>query len=205
MAKVKIGIARLNASETLLKASHVITQITGNANFPSPTPTILQIMNAHNALLKATDEAMGRDHEKVALRKIRHHEMKLLMSQLAYYVQDASGGDEEKIISSGFETVAPPSRVPLLLPPENLTAFPKWEPGKIMLRWKRIYKAHGYIVEMTEGNPEDQTLWKPIAFPTKAKQLITGLKTGHVYWFRIKAINPAGVSGPSDPARSMAL
>lgn len=205
MAKVKTGIARLNATDILLKATHIITQMTGNANFPSPKPTLAQITNARNALMTATEEAFNKDREKIALRNIRHDELKRLLNKLAFNVQDTSDGIEEKIISSGFETASRGSHVGLLHPPENLTAFPKWEPGHIMLRWKRIYKANSYIIEMSEGNPADETLWKSIAISTKAKHLITGLQTGHIYWFRVMAVNPAGKSGQSDPTRSIAL
>ena len=102
MAKVKIGMKGLTVPEQIERARLIVTNMTGNADYTTPSPALTVISTAADALETAYNESRNRDKVKVALMRMRRKELLYVINQLGAYVQQASGGDEEKIFSSGL-------------------------------------------------------------------------------------------------------
>jgi len=204
MARIKLGLSGINVSDSLAKAVHVITQMTGKPVFATPTPPLSDVQAAVDALTAAAEAAANGDSVKIATRNLRKSELLSLLRRLGAYVQSISGGDEEIILSSGFEVVEEGNPKPPLVPASNVTAVVSDEVGSIEVTWNKLDGARSYVVEMNGSDPLNETLWAPVGYTTAAKFTKGGLQTGHVYWFRVRGIGPRGLGPPSDPAKSVA-
>ena len=130
------------------------------------------------------------------------------MRSLSGYIQSASDGVAVVITSSGFEVVQP--RTPVGLPPaiENLAAETSGYPGCANLKWKSLkQKADSYAIYFTQTDPTSTTAqWQLIGFSSKASYFAENLPNHNQYfWFAVVAVNSAGVSEMSEPAKAMVL
>jgi hypothetical protein len=204
MARVKFGLSRLNAEGTVLKANHVINHLTGNIYFPTPNPTIPTVETAVDYLGDAIIAAQNGGSDQIDLRNLRTKEVKTLLKELGVYVQDESKGDEMKILSSGFDVIVRGGPVGPLPAATNVTGKTGAAIGTSELHWDKVKGAGAYIVEKTSGDPSVEAGWTVHGYTTRSRYVATGLTTGQVNWFRIKAIGAAGVGAQSDPVRSVA-
>ena len=105
MAKVKLGLNRLNPDQKIDQANTIKTALTGNANFPTPNPTLAAYgtlittvqakVNAYNSLKAQLDAALA--DRDAAIRALDAG-----TTQMGDYVQNVSGGDRTKIESAGM-------------------------------------------------------------------------------------------------------
>jgi hypothetical protein len=105
MAKVKLGLRNLTRDQKIDQANTIKTAMTGNANFPTPNPTLASYgtaitavqtkLNAYNLLKAQTDTALSDCDAAIGT-------MDGLTTQLGDYVQNVSGGDRTKIESAGM-------------------------------------------------------------------------------------------------------
>ena len=109
MAKVKLSLGNLSAEDLVAFANTVKTAMTGNANFPTPNPTLAAFgtlittastkIAAHNTAKAAAETALA--DRDAALASLRGS-----FSLLGDYVQNTSGGDATKIESAGMDVRA---------------------------------------------------------------------------------------------------
>src|SRR5436190_15734008 len=105
MAITKIGLAEMPVPEKIQFARQIVTQMTGNANFTTPAPTLASISTAATALESAYNAAQAAYATAKALTSTQDDKeaaLDLILSQEANYVENTSGGDKAKIESSGF-------------------------------------------------------------------------------------------------------
>ncbi|MBK5286442.1 MAG: hypothetical protein JJE25_13670, partial [Bacteroidia bacterium] len=131
------------------KSNSIFTLMTGNANFPTPSPTLLFIKGKITALETAFQNAINGGKNLKALVKLAKRDLLLNLSLLMSYVQNTSGGDETKILSSGFGVKAPGAPVGILPAPQNVKAEYNGNSGEAVVRWKAVAKRKGYIVQMS--------------------------------------------------------
>ncbi len=53
MAKIRLNFSRLPVPQKIAKAQQIVTAITGNANFPTPSPVLANITTAVTELAAA--------------------------------------------------------------------------------------------------------------------------------------------------------
>lgn len=196
------GVRKLTASQLVAKALFVETKMAGNLNFPTPTPTIASITAARGDLEAAIVAAMDGGKTAHLDKRMKEAALILLLTELAGYVTSVSGGDEAKIISSGFDVRKVPEPIGPLEAPGNLRADLTEFPGQASLRWDPVYGGYSYIV-YRKPDGADESEWTAIATVPRASYLDEGLSSGKVYWFKVIAIGAAGPSPASDPARTM--
>ncbi len=207
MAKVKLGLNNLTVSEFILKVQFIISSMTGNGNFPTPEPPLADVQTNLDALIVLTEQAANRDKVKVALRKEQHKVVEGMCVQLAAYVQSASKGDLDKILSSGFEVIERGGPVGLLPAPQDLRVKSEQGfSGQLRLEWKRVHGASSYIVQQTTANPADpDSPWTDVGHPQKSKYTAEGLTPGTVYSFRVIAVGADGLGAASTAVSQMAV
>lgn len=207
MSKIKLNLRNLPVQEKIAKARTIITSITGNANFPTPTPTLLVVTGATDALetsaatVQTTKAKLKTDFSDQAEKE---DFLDKIMTQLAAYIESVAGDDETKIHSAGMDTKAakgPTASLPTL--PQALTPTIGDHDGEVDLSWDTVPKAKSYIIEMSV-DPPTQTTWQHAGVSTKSRFTVTGLTSGTRYWFRVAAVGAAGQSGWSDPAMKIA-
>jgi hypothetical protein len=190
----KLGFNKMSPTDKVSKARQIVTAMTGNANFPTPTPPLASVTTAADAL-EAAQQAINGEEINTVLRDEAEAELETLMSGLQGYVDAASLKDTAKILSAGFEVRDARTAVGLLGPVESVTAKLGIFPATIDLKWKPIKRSKLFIVEYRMNNGPINA-WEFGGETTKSKITIEGLQSNVVYDFKITCVSTAG-PGPS--------
>jgi hypothetical protein len=190
MAKVKIGFNGLSVPAQVERARNIKGKMTGNVAYPTPNPTLTALGDAADALETAYNESRSRDTVKMATMRIRRKELLFLAFQLAAYVQEASDGDEEKILSSGYDVrgKGTPHSVTAGMV-NNVQVEDGSAEGKAVVSFDKADDAIIYVIEVAQNvNPFPGPQFEQKGFSTKTKREISGLNPGSTYLIRVTAI-----------------
>jgi len=202
-SKVKLGLYGRTAEDLIVFARNIVTSMTGNVSFPTPVD-LAEISAAADALESATESALnGGRIQHLAKREAVEALRKLLRNEGAY-VQSASDGDANKILSAGMLVNKKPQPVGVLPAPKDLLATVSNFEGAIDLDWARVDGGRSYTVYINSGDPNDDKAWTPVYATTKSRATITDLSPGTFYWFKVAANGAAGMGPVSDASRSVA-
>lgn len=206
--KVKLNFKSLTMTEKIARARLIVQNMTANADrFPNPMPRLSEVTAVIDAAEQAYNAALqARDLSKQRTAELAEQEDALdeMAGRLASFVESASGGKEEIILSAGMDVRAPnlaTGQPPA--PPASLSATTGDHEGEIDLSWNASPNAKSYIVERSP-NPQTDNSWTQADVVSTSKATIKGLKSGDKYWFRVAAVGSAGTSDWSDPAMKMA-
>lgn len=201
LARVKRALTRLSAAQLIDRARAHVVALSGNPWFPSPQPSLAVIEAAIDALVEADAAVLTNGGRQDYLaRNQRMRELKDLLILLAAYVQVQSGGDAERILSTGFGVRAKAGPAGPLLAPANLRARFMPLAGMIHLHWGGVRRRLLYEVQIRAGHgalPED---WTPLIAIAYNYFNATGLASSVDYSFRVRAIGAAGPGPWSDIA-----
>ncbi len=172
----------------------ILTGMSGNTNYPTPSPTLAVIRTALGVFSDAVDAAAGGGVALTAVKNEKRAALVTLVRQLASYVQVTCNANLAVLLTSGFPPQKP-TRSPIgeLPAPANLTvmlgthtgeldASATPVPGAAVYNWRVATAAQPGVVVQT-----DQT--------TAASTTFSGLTPGVVY---IVEANAVGSAGPSD-------
>lgn len=207
MAKIRLNLSRLTIPEKIAKAQQIVTALTGNTSFPTPSPSLANITSAANELKTASDEVQTVTQtrkEKTSIQTQKEDSIDQLLTQLAAYVESVAGSNEQMILSAGMDVRAPAT--PTTTAPEQpqgLTATAGDHDGEIDLSWDTVTGARSYVVEKST-DPATPNTWAHAGVSTRSTFVAGGLTSGTRYWFRVAAVNNNGQSGWSDPAMKIA-
>ena len=203
MAKAKLSLDKLNPDGVVAQALTIKTAMTGNAHFTTPNPTLTAVgtaittsqtkIAAYNAALTAVDTAMAdRDAADAALR--------LLLTQLAAYVDNISGGDAAIIASSGMGVRNGNGSIGALSQVLTLVVKAGDNEGTLTASWATVRGAIAYEVwASTDPVTGDSWVQKMTAGRTDA--VVNGFTSGTKQWIRVRAVGANNQTGPwSDPA-----
>jgi hypothetical protein len=200
---IKLGINKLYTPEAVLaKLRLLILKLTGNANFPTTSPSIVQLQAIADALEPLIDEVKAGNLAKMEQRNNQVELGKEAIRQLSYDIQFQSRGDEEKIKSAGFEVRKQRSAPQLPGQVQNLRSSALGN-GKIKLLWKKLAHADLYVIAQATNIVANE--WEPFNKTTRCSIVLENLIPGHVYYFRVFAINSMGDGNPSDVVEQMCL
>jgi len=206
MNKIKLNLRNMNYSEKLQFARQIVTSMTGNANFTTPDPALAAVTTAADELETAYNEANVARQDaaaKASTQDDKDYSLDMILVKLANYVENASSGDESKILSAGMGLRSKPAPIGALSLPSGLTATAGDKEGEIDLSWDRVNGAKSYVVEQSP-EPLTSTSWKQVTISTKSSFTVLGLVSGSKYWFRVSGIGAAGQGPWSDPATKYA-
>jgi len=197
MAKAKVimdfSANRYPDSEFKVKCDTVIADLTNNVNFPTLADKALAIKK-ENDNFAGLLARMPEGNKQVTLAK-NQSRMALvdLMGSTALQVQDISNGDEQLILSAGFDVRRKSAPVGELERIETVIAKPGSSRGSLEISWDVIPNAYMYEIEYCESPNSPDSKWIRLS-TTKHKIIIDGLIRGKAYAIRVAA---AG----SDPKR----
>ncbi|MBL0310106.1 MAG: fibronectin type III domain-containing protein [Bacteroidetes bacterium] len=191
MAKVKLGFYGLTVPEQSLRLIHIIKEMTGNVNFPNPSPTLAVMLQAARDLSKAYEMSRNRDKEQVAIMNLRRAELLELVRQLGAYVQMASMGDVEKILSSGFGVAELPAARPPVAQVQKIRVRQWSSLGSLRAIWGKVTAAEAYEVQLSDSGPEDK-FFKHYITVIGSRLTIKDLVPGKIYWVRVRAVGRRG-------------
>jgi hypothetical protein len=200
--RVSLGFARKIDTDLIAFARNVITLMTGNAQYPTPSPTLPTITTSVDAFEVAVHEALDGGKIVIATRNAARVELLSLVRQLAAYVQGHCGDDLVNLIGSGFDAVRAPSPIGQLPAPQNARLLLTGMNGELSLRFDKVYNAANYAYQTAT---DDVGPWTDHALSSNTKVTLDGLIPGKVYWARVRANGTTGPSEWSNPATAMAV
>lgn len=207
MAKIKLNFSRLSLSEKIAKARQIVTALTDNPSFPTPSPALATVTTGINdAESAAADAQQARQtaKEKTSIQNQKEDALEKLVSQLASYVESVAGDDAALIFSAGMDTrVRSVAATETPAQPQGLSASAGDHDGEIDLSWDKLAGSKSYVIERS-ADPPTETSWTHAGVSTRSAFTVSGLVSGTRYWFRVAAINANGQSGWSDPAMKIA-
>lgn len=205
MGKLKMGLSNLSPEKLAQKAMNIETKMGGNPHFPEPVPDLASLAAARVELSEWTEKAQFGDRLAISTRRTKQKALADLIRSLAHYVSLTANGDEDIILSSGFEIRRKSEPIPPVGVPQALTAKRSTKSGVIELAWNAPVGSVSYVVEMTTQDPAATgSEFTYLGTAHRSKFTVTNLAPGTYYWFRVKAIGRGSESGFSDPAMIMA-
>jgi hypothetical protein len=202
MNKVKFSLKDLPDAEVIQVCTNLKTSLSGNASFPTPTPTLTifggVLTNAQTKLtapdteqMIAKQATMDQDSAMDGLRG--------MAMQLARYVDVTANGNESMITSAGLNVRA--AKTPQSVPSQavNLSLTAGDNEGSLHVHWDPLDNGKSYEVQAS-ADPFTPTSFATHDTVTKSSTTLTSLTSGSRTWARVRAINTAGKGAWSDPA-----
>jgi hypothetical protein len=206
MARIKLNLRNLSVPAKIAKTRQIVTAMTDNKSFPSPTPALNDVTVAVNGLEEAAAQLQSARAEvttRTASQDNAETKLDQLLTQLSGYVESVAGKDDTLITSVGMETKASPSTPTLPNVPQALSATTGDHDGELFLSWKPVPNAKSYVIE-SSTDPATPASWEHAGIATSSTKTIGGLKSGTRFWFRVAALGAGGQSGWSEHATKVA-
>jgi len=201
--KVAVGFLTQSKDADLIVASErIVVGMTGNAAYPTPNPTLADLIAARNSYIAAVNAAMD-SHLGVVVRRQQRAAFTAMLRDLAHYVQVASGGDLAILLSSGFTAQKQKKPVGPLPAPANMRLKRGKTSGLLIARCDKLLQAGAY--EWRYANVATPTVWVNLESTFAAHVAIEGLTPGTQYTTQVRALGTAGPSDWSDTATLMVL
>lgn len=182
----------------------VISMMTGNAAYTTPVPTLLSLTTQTDELETRYQAAINGGKDKKLLVQLALRALKSSVVTLTGYVQSASEGDEEKILSAGFDVKRPRTPVGILSPPTGVRSAFGNHAGEIIVRFGGVKGKLVYKVQIND-TPGDETKWVDYLYTGKNRFVAQGLITDKWYSFRIATLSAQGLGGWSDSTSQKAF
>jgi hypothetical protein len=205
MAKLKLGIAKLNSADLIFYCISIQNKMKSNAHLPNPTPSLTQIDAKCESLKELDIQGQSGDRTAIVGRNAAAEQLKKLLRTLSLYIALVADGNGVVILSSGYEISREPSPPAPLSKPAALLAKRSDREGQVKLKWVPVRNAVNCQIEITTTEPTDsQAKWESVGVTSKSKFVVEDLTPGTYYWFRIKAFGRRHESPYSKPALTMA-
>ncbi len=204
---VKPSISFLTSdSDALLitDTGSILNALTGNASYPTPTPTLPVIKTALDGFTAAVADAANGGVALTATKNDKRAALVALLRELASYVQVTCKGDLTVLLTSGFP-IQKPQRFPIgVLPaPTGLTVSLGSRTGELNASATPIPGAAIYNWRVTTAAQPSTVV--QTAQTTAASNIFDGLTPGVVYNIQANAVGSAGPSDWSDPVPQMVV
>ena len=204
IAKASISFLNDDTDPQLITdASGIVQSMTGNAIYPTPTPTLAAVSTALAAFTHALSAAAEGGVPLTLAKNDARAVLTGLVRELSSYVQLACKGDMTKLLTSGFP-VQKAARTPVgVLPPPTVTVKLGSKSGDLAAKLAPLAGAAVYNWRVTTAtSPAAPVL---TAQTTAASNTFTGLTPGVVYQVSANAVSSGGTSDWSDPATQMVV
>lgn len=203
MLKISLGLSRMPIADKIAKAKMIIQKLTGNANFTTPVPPLLDVTAQVTATETAKTKADAAKKTSIEMTAIMHQEEKgldTILTKLANYVEVTADGDVAKIESSGFTPASKATPIGTLPQPQNCGITTGDNAGEIDPGCDNVKGAKTYVWQINTVDPIKEGDWKDAVTSTKSTCIIPNLTSGTRCWVRVAAVGAAGRSAWSDPA-----
>jgi hypothetical protein len=181
------------ANDLANTADDVVDGLTGNAAFPSPPITAVELTGLNTTLRTSITASDAGGPVQTAAKKKAYNAVTDALRKNANYVEIQSDNDLETLLSSGFDVVSTnraqaPLVQPVILQISNLATT------QLLIRLDGVLNARSYQVQIstTVNGP-----WQEAGIFTAARRIVLpGLTPGTVYFVRARAIG--GSTGYSE-------
>jgi hypothetical protein len=179
----------------LVRARGIVTAMTGNSWFSSPSPSLATVSAAIDALDQAETAARSKTVGTTAIRDAKRRELQMVLEQLRAYVQAIADANPESAASI-IESAAMFVKGKGGRTPQVFEVNPGPVSGSVKVLLPRARDRDGYeVAQSTDGG----RTWVSLDYRTRASLVVTGLKPGSRVYFRYRVVTPDGPGDWSDP------
>ena len=196
IARVALGFARFNSGKLIEFVRNIVTLMTGNANFTTPSPPLATVTSAVDQYDSLVQEASNGDRIVIKARNAARAGLLSLMRQLASYVQGQCAGDVAILVTSGFKAIK--QRSPSVIPavPINPRLTPGPNTGTLIFRFGRGQNVSNFSIQLANDSEGPWTDW---GLSSKTRVLLDNLTPLQSKWARARANGAAGSSDWTEP------
>jgi len=195
---------RYSDSELIIKTAAIQLMMTGNVFYLEPDPPLLALSQVFTNFTVAVSNAENRGRREVSFKNAARLELENLLRLLGLYVQKASFGIEDRILTTGFDTAKKREVVGPLPQPTSLVVNQGINSGEVSLECNVIPKAAYYEFEYTDLPLLPNRVWVNVS-STKHQVKIQGLTKGLEYLFRAAGKNSDPSCNWSAPITRMVI
>jgi len=196
-AKIKAALFKLSIIATISKVRQILTMLTGNGNFPNPPYPIPGVEADVDILEQLNNQVISGNRSSVVPRNTQLEIVRKKVSTLATYVNATAMGDPTMLATSGFEFAKQPAPKAIPSTIVSITARSIQPLGCVKLSWSASPERDYYVIENRIG---EMGSWEEVGIATKNHYTISGLAFRQDVYFRVAAVNAAGMSSWSDVA-----
>ena len=201
--KITLDLKNYTVPDKVQFVRQVVTQMTGNANFPTPSPALAALTTkANNFETAFNTQQSAQQAAKTATTNLGTADAAAdaALNSLANYVEETAAGDAAKIESAGLNLRAPKTPTTSLATPQNLGLTVGDNDGELDAAWDPTAKAKNYEVQVSDDPPTSSS-WRAGDIASASKVTLKNLTSGSKVWVRVRALGPKGLKSPwSDPA-----
>lgn len=202
MKQVIVDYSKRTAEKVVVVSNSSINKLTGNATFPDLPVALADQAMQTTTVDNAITAAALRDREKLAALRSEKKILADMLRKNAKYVNAiVIDGDEEKLLSSGFDLTKTPEQNQLPSAIEKFDADFTNIIGSIQLGWKRSRHARYYNVFISADHGQTWTMLNTVF---GRKMLVEQLVSGKRYQFKVVPVGLAGDGPESDIASQVA-
>ncbi len=198
MAKIKVSVDfsmhNYSDKELAIQGQTVSENLTDNLNFPTLKETATAIKTASDILYGYLANMATGNKQLTAEKNVARLNLENLLGATALKVQDISGGDEVKILSSGFEINRKPAPVGELDQVMNVKVKLGKTSGSLDISWDVVNHAYSYEIRFIKNPKTDTSVYTSVTC-TKHKVTIENLSPGQTYIIQVAGVgsNPKRV------------
>src|SRR5882724_8087882 len=100
--KIIIDFTKLGDTELDQKAAQIIEDMTGNANFATPSPTLIIVQGKLDTYVEALAD-LGKGKVSTSVKDDARNDLENTLADLGAYVELTCAGNLTKMLSSGFD------------------------------------------------------------------------------------------------------
>ena len=197
MKRILLSFWRLVAPALIVFGRSVHTKMYNNPYFVTPNPTLASLKTAlDDTETKAAIAKDGSKQDKSDLKESKKKSVNILR-QLAWYVEGIADGNENILISSGFEL----SKEPIPSQRDDFWIIAGVGSGEMTIGCVAFPRAGAYIwqVSATSTVPAADKDWLFAGASTQRKTKLKGYTPDTKLWFRVRPVTPDGLMEGSDP------
>lgn len=202
--RITNGFTEMTDAYLLVRAGVISNSIGGNANFPTPSPSLQDVNTTISSFSAAVEAAESGDRQAVAFKNQVRETLIMQLHLLGNYVLFTAANDEVKAQSSGFHISKMPQPSPALTSPQGLELTNGVNKGELKLRFKKVPGAKAYLYEITRSPVTAESKWESM-LATVCKNQFAGLESGQEYSCRVAAIGVKKQVAYSDVVARIAL
>lgn len=202
--KVILSFSRnfYNDLELIAKAFLIGQHMADNPHFPTPLPSLEDLNAALGKFTLSVSKAIDGSKEDTIIKNKDRLALEKLLQQLGLYVQTISDGEEDIIVSSGFDLHKKPAPIGPLEQATGLVVRYGVNSGEVTLECNVIPNARNYDFSYTDAPITPETIWIS-NICSKSQLNLAGLTSGIYYEFRVAGINTDPQRNWSEPVRKL--
>lgn len=203
MARIKYDHTSLDHPAFIARLREISTMMTGNPAFPTLGPKIaamdaaVDALETQNVAYNATVQLAG---EQLTIRDAGRDAAEAAALSLGNS-SEAETTDAAALQSGGWHLVEPPAPPAPMPAPQNASATGGDLEGEVDFQWDAVDGRDAYIADYAAAAIGP---WTQFYIGAKSSCTATGLESGQMYYFRVRAVGPLGPGPWSDIAAKRA-